>query len=131
MAKYKLNGKTYNLRLDMGVLEHMEEEFGGMREAFEVMARGKGRIKAIRCVFAWMVNAANEYDGSDERVTGDELKHADMKEFALLSDAIQRAAEESTHAETSRGGEADSGTYDNYLAQIEEEEKKRTPEQSE
>lgn len=128
MAKYKLNGKTYNLRLDMGVLEQMEEEYGGMREAFEMMGKGKGRIKAIRKVFSWMVNAANAYYGIDERVTGDELKHADMAEFAELSNAIQAAAMESTHAETNRGGEADSGTYDGYLAQIDEEEKKRQPE---
>jgi len=125
MAKYAIGGKEYELRLDLSVLEKIEEEYGGMREAFEQMKGGKGRIAAIRQMFTWMANAAAEYAGREERITGDELKHADMAEFAALSEAIRVASMESTHAETIRGGEADRGTYDGYLAQIDAEEKKK------
>lgn len=127
MATYKLHGKEYKLRLDLDVLEQMEEKFGGMREAFQEMSKGKGRIKAIREIFTMMANAANEWDGKEERLTGNELKHADMKEFAELSEAIREAAVESSHAETIHGGEADRDTYDGFLSEIEEEEKKKQP----
>ena len=126
MASYTFNGKTYKLRLDLDVLEKMEDEYGGLREAFQAMSGGRGRIKTIKKVFAMMANAANEWEGIDERITGNELKHADMQGFTALTEAIQAAVIESSHAETARGGEANSDTYDAYMAEMDDEEKKRT-----
>ena len=46
----RINGKLYRLRFDLGALEEIEAEYGGVREAFKALT-GAGMTKAVRKLF--------------------------------------------------------------------------------
>ena len=54
-AKVTLNGQVYRLRFDVWALEQIEDEFGGIREAFESL-RGKKMSKSVKTLFRIMAN---------------------------------------------------------------------------
>lgn len=103
----RLNGKLYRLRFDLWALEQIEEQFGGMRQAFEAMTGGAGMIKTIRKLFAIVANCQRNMDGMPEDVTGEEItSHESMVKLKEISDAIRAAIEKGMESETADGGKA-------------------------
>lgn len=106
----RINGQLYRLRFDLWALEQIEEEFGGIREAFTAMdagAGGGGMVKTVRKLFAIMANCQRNLDGLPEDVTGEEItRHESMAKLREISGAIRAAMNEGMKSETKDGGEA-------------------------
>ena len=102
----RINGKLYRLRFDLWALEQLEEEFGGIRQAFEQMNGGQ-MVKTVRKLFAIMANCQRNLDGLPEDVTGNEITgHESMAKLNEISGAIKAAIDEGMKSETRDGGEA-------------------------
>ena len=117
MVKLKIGDQEYGLRLDMYALEQIEEGFGDVDEMLEKVQ--KGSMKSMRMLFKYMANAQLSYEGKEETVTGEELKHLAINEIAIAGQAIRAAIEEGKKSETTGGEKADDDVYDVYLAEIE------------
>ena len=122
MAKYVLNGKEYNLRMDLHAMEKMEEEYGDLKSALEKFRKSRS-IKIIKTMFVIMANSGERKAGRPENVTGDELDQINFLELNNLAVALNKAMEEAMHAETVSGGEADDAKHDVYGEMLEAEEK--------
>lgn len=112
----ELNGETYRLRFDLQALEQIEEQFGGLKEAFQAL-RGGGMVKAVRKLFAILANSQKDYEDKPMDVTEDTVgRHTGMGKLVEISAAIQAAVEKGMESETN-GGEADD-TEQDALAEI-------------
>ena len=112
-AKVTLNGQVYRLRFDVWALEQIEDEFGGVREAFESL-RGKKMSKSVKTLFRIMANCKRNADGLPENVTGDEIPaHASIGTLTEVAAAVKAAVAEGMESETN-GGEADDDVHDGY-----------------
>ena len=117
MVKLMVDGKAYGLRMDLYALEQIEDEFGSLRDLFDLLKDGK--MKTVRSLFRILANAALAYDGAEETVTGDELKHIKLSGVGQIGNALRAAIEDGMKSETTRGEEADDDVYDCYLEEIE------------
>ena len=107
----RINGQMYRLRFDLWALEQIEEEFGGVREAFQQL-RGAKMSTAVRKLFRILANCQRNLDGMPEDVTEDVIsRHTSMAKLAEISGAIQAAVEKGMESETN-GGEADDEVHD-------------------
>ena len=118
MASIKAGGKEYGLRFDLYAMEQIEEAFGSVRAVFELMNGGK-QLKATKTLFKVLANSYLSYEGKEETVTGDEIKHADVQMISEISKAIRQAIEEGTKSETTDGNEADDQVHDMFMEEIE------------
>ena len=118
MASITIKGKEYGLRFDMYAMEQIEEEFGSVKNIFEMLKDGK-QLKATRILFKILANSYLSYNDQEETVTGDEIKHADIAQIREISDAVQKAIAEGSKSETTGGNEADDTVHDVYLEEIE------------
>jgi len=115
----ELNGTTYRLRFDLQALEQIEEQFGGLKEAFQAL-RGGGMVKAVRKLFAILANSQKDYEDKPMDVTEDTVgRHTGMGKLVEISAAIQAAVEKGMESETN-GGEADD-TEQDALAELYDE----------
>ena len=119
MAKVTIDGKEYGLRFDLYAMEQIEEAFGSVKNVFDMLKEGKHQIKTTRTLFRILANSWLSYNGQEETVTGNEIKHAGMEAIKDISDAVRDAVSEGSHSETSGGGEADDEVHDLYLEEIE------------
>ena len=119
MASVNINGKEYGLRFDLYAMEQIEEEFGGVKTVFDTLKEGKHQIKTTRTLFRILANSYLSYNGREETVTGDEIKHAGMDMIRSISEAVQAAIAEGSKSETTGGNEADDEVHDMFLEEIE------------
>lgn len=117
MVKLKVLDREYGLRMDLYAMEQIEEEFGGMRELFDLLKDGK--VKTVRALFRILANTELAYEGKEENVTGDELRHIRLSAVGPIGNALRAAIEDGMKSETTRGEEADDEVYDVYLDEIE------------
>jgi hypothetical protein len=102
----RINGQLYRLRFDLWALEQIEQEFGGIRQAFMAMDDGS-MVQTVRKLFAILANCQRNYDGLPEDITGDVItRHESMAKLREISVAIRAAMKEGMRSETSDGGEA-------------------------
>ena len=118
MAKVIVNGKEYGLRFDLYAMEQIEEEFGSVKSAFDALKDGH-QMKATRKLFKVLANSWLSYNGKEENVTGDEIKHVSIDDVTVISEAVREAITEGSHSETTGGNEADDEPHDIYLEEIE------------
>ena len=122
MASITIKGKEYGLRFDLYAMEQIEEELGGLKVAFDALREGK-QLKTTRILFRILANSYLSYNGKEENVTGDEIKHAGMGMVLEISNAVKQAIEDGTKSETTGGNEADDEVHDVYLDEIDKAEK--------
>ena len=118
MASIKIREKEYGLRFDLYAMEQIEEEFGSVKDAFDQLREGK-LLKTTRILFKILANSYLSYNGEQETVTGDEIKHEGMEIVQKLSEAVKAAITEGSKSETTGGNEADDEKHDVYLEEIE------------
>ena len=118
MASIKIREKEYGLRFDLYAMEQIEEEFGSVKDAFDQLREGK-LLKTTRILFKILANSYLSYNGEQETVTGDEIKHEGMEIVQKLSEAVKEAITEGSKSETTGGNEADDEKHDVYLEEIE------------
>ena len=58
MRKIIIEGREYPVRFDMGVMEQIEDEFGGIQKVFGNESDAGAQMRKMMKVFVWMVNAA-------------------------------------------------------------------------
>lgn len=115
----RINGQRYRLRFDLWALEKIEEEFGGMKEAFQAL-HGGSMVTTARKMFAIMANCQRNLDGMPEDVTGQEITaHMSVTKLAEISAALRAAVEKGMESET-EGGAADDGVHDALEAEYNE-----------
>lgn len=103
----RINGQMYRLRFDLWALEQIEQEFGGIRQAFDAMSSGAGMVSTTRKLFAILANCQRNLDGMPETVTGSEINsHEGLGTLREVSTAIRAAIRDGMKAETADGGEA-------------------------
>lgn len=117
MVKLKVGEEMYGLRMDLYALEQIEDEFGGMKELFDLLKDGK--TKTVRKIFRILANTELAYEGKEETVTGDELRHMKLAGVGQIGNAIRAAIEDGMKSETTRGEEADDDVYDCYMEELE------------
>ena len=104
----RLNGQMYRLRFDMYAFEQVEEQFGGMRQAFTAMSgNGVSILKTVKKLFAILANSQRNLDGMPEDVTGDEIgKHESLGTLMQIVKVIKAAMTQGMISETADGGPA-------------------------
>ena len=105
----RINGQLYRLRFDLYAFEQIEEQFGGIREAFNAISpSGGGKILPVaKKLFAILANSQRNLDGMPEDVTGEEItKHESLAKLMEISTAIKAAMTQGMNAETADGGPA-------------------------
>lgn len=118
MAKVTIKGKEYGLRFDLYAMEQIEEAFGSVKNVFDALKEGK-QLKTTRTLFRILANSYLSFNGQEEIVTGDEIKHAGIDMIREVSEAVQQAIAEGSLSETTGGNEADDEVHDVYLEEIE------------
>lgn len=114
MTETRIDGRIYELRFDLYAMEGVEEEFGSMKELFEIMSSGKRQVKTLKSLFRLMGNSARAYRGEDENITGQEVLRLTVREMGELSEAMKREIQKSMKKETMDGNEADDEDHDLY-----------------
>lgn len=114
MTETRIDGRIYELRFDLYAMEGVEEEFGSMKELFEIMSSGKRQVKTLKSLFRLMGNSARAYRGEEENITGQEVLRLTVREMGELSEAMKREIQKSMKKETMDGNEADDEDHDLY-----------------
>ena len=115
----RIGGVLYRLRFDLGALEEIEAEYGGVREAFKALS-GAGMTAAVRKLFRICANCQRDYDGMPADVTEETIgKHTSLGKIAEISAAIQAAVDIGMKSETD-GGEADDEPQDALAEEYDE-----------
>ena len=89
----RINGQLYKLRFDLYAFEHIEEQFGGIREAFNSLSpSGGGKILPVaKKLFAILANSQRNMDGLPENVTGGEITSGAKDSYAYGDSIIVTA----------------------------------------
>ena len=107
----RINGQLYRLRFDLWALEQIEQEFGGVREAFGKLL-GPDMHAVVRKLFAITANCQRDYDGMPADITPEIIgRHTSIAKLTEISAAIQAAVEKGMESETD-GGPADDQPQD-------------------
>jgi len=124
MAEIKIKGKTYDLRITVYTMEGLENEYGDVESALK-MIRGGGKrtIKDIKKIFAIMANAGQHAKGLPEDVKPGAIDGCTLADLNEISIVMGKATEEAMKAETVGGNEADDDVHDEYMEEIEAQEK--------
>lgn len=123
MAKIKIDGREYMLRMDIYAMEKLEKEYGDLKSALELFRKGDKKTGVIKDMFRIMANSGQHKMKQPEDVTGDELDGMTLADMNALSIALNETMEESMHAETVGGNEADDEVHDEYMEELENREK--------
>lgn len=115
----KINGVAYDLRFDLYAMEQIEDEFGSLKEAFDLFRAGKKQARMVRKLFQIMANSALSYAGKPETVTDDVLRHLPIGRINEIAEAVNAAIADGMKTEMSGGGEADDEVHDAYLEEVE------------
>lgn len=105
----RINGQLYRLRFDLYAFEQIEEQFGGIREAFNAINPSAGGkiLPVAKKLFAILANSQRNMDGMPEDVTGEEItKHEPISKLLELSTVIKAAIVQGRYSETADGGPA-------------------------
>lgn len=119
MAKIKIKGVEYNLRMGLWASEQIEEEFGDLKEALQSF-RKERKISMVKKMFRIMANAGRKYEKKPMDVPEDVLDDCTLGDLNQIATAMRQAMDESMHAETIGGNEADDEPQDALAAEYDE-----------
>lgn len=123
MAKIVINKKAYELRMDVYAMGKIEKEFGDLKEALRTFTGKDKKVDMIKSMFRILANSGNRKAGRPENVTGDEIDGCNLGDLDRIAKAMNDAMEEAMHAETVGGNEADDEVHDEYMEELEQQEK--------
>lgn len=123
MAVIKISGKEYALRMDVNAMEKIEDEFGDLKEALKAFRARDRKISMVKSMFRILANSGRKKAGLPEDVTGEEINTCNLADLNKLAEALNKTMEEAMHAETIGGNEADDGVHDEYMEELEQQEK--------
>lgn len=119
MAKITLHGEEYDLRMTLWASEQIENEFGDLKDALKLF-RKERKISMVRKMFQIMANAGRKAAKKPTDVPEDAIDNCTLAELDLIAQTLHAALDETMHAETTGGGEADDEPQDALAAEYEE-----------
>lgn len=119
MATIILKRKKYDLRMTLWASEQIENEYGDLKEALSSF-RKERKIAMVKKMFAILANAGQKRAGLPMNVTGDVLDDCTLADLDAVAQALGAAMDETMHAETVGGNEADDEPQDALAAEYEE-----------
>ena len=123
MAKIRIEGKEYDLRLNMWAMERMEQEFGDASEALEKFRKEK-KLSTVRKMFVILANAGRIHAKAEPDVEESVLYRCSLGDLEQIAKVQRAALDEGLKAETVGGNEADDSHEDAFAAALEAREKK-------
>ena len=123
MATIKIKGQEYSMRMDVNAMEKIEEEFGDLKEALKAFRGRDRKISMVKSMFRILANSGKKYAGLPEDVTGEEINTCNLADLNVLAEALNKTMDEAMHAETIGGNEADDSVHDEYMEELEQQEK--------
>ena len=119
MAKIRISGVDYDLRMGLWASEQIENEYGDLREALQQFRKDR-KITMVKTMFAILANAGRKHAKQPMDVTGDVLDDCTLADLDKVAQAMKEAMDETMHAETVGGNEADDEPQDALAAEYEE-----------
>ena len=123
MAAIKISGKEYNLRMDIYAMEKIEKEYGDLKDALRAFRGKERKISMVKSMFRILANSGRKRAGQPEDVTGEEINGCNLADLDEIAKAMNATMEEAMHAETVGGNEADDEVHDEYMEELEQNEK--------
>lgn len=123
MAAIKISGKEYNLRMDIYAMEQIEKEYGDLKDALRAFRGKERKISMVKAMFRILANSGRKRAGQPEDVTGEEINGCNLADLDEIAKTMNATMEEAMHAETVGGNEADDEVHDEYMEELEQNEK--------
>ena len=118
MARIVIKGQEFDLRMTLWASEQIENEFGDLKEAL-VAFRKDRKISMVRRMFVIMANAGRKRAKQPTDVPDDILDDCTLADLDSVAVALREAMDETMHAETVGGNEADDEPEDALAAEYE------------
>ena len=119
MAKIKIKGVDYDLRMGLWASEQIENEYGDLKDALQSFRKDR-KISMIKKMFRILANAGRKYAKQPMDVPEDVLDDCTLADLDAIARAMKEAMDETMHAETVGGNEADDEPQDALAAEYEE-----------
>ena len=119
MAKIRINGIEYDLRMSLWASEQIENEFGDLKGALQAF-RKERKISMVRKMFVIMANAGRKRAKLPTDVPEDALDNCTLMDLDRVATAMSEAMDETAHAETIGGNEADDAPRDALAEEYDE-----------
>lgn len=119
MAKITIKGVEYNLRMTLWASEQIENEFGDLKDALKKF-RKERKISMVKKMFRILANAGRKSEKKPTDVPEDVLDDCTLADLDQVAQALREAMDETMHAETVGGNEADDEPQDALAAEYEE-----------
>lgn len=119
MAKIVIKGQEYDLRMSLWASEQIEKEFGDLKEALQKF-RKERKISMVKAMFRILANAGRKKAKQPTDVSEDVLDDCTLYDLNLVAEAMNKAMDESMHAETVGGNEADDQPADALAEEYDE-----------
>lgn len=119
MARITIKGVEYNLRMTLWASEQIENEFGDLKDALKKF-RKERKISMVKKMFRIMANAGRKSEKKPTDVPEDVLDDCTLADLDRVAHALRDAMDETMHAETVGGNEADDEPQDALAAEYEE-----------
>ena len=116
MAKVTIKGTEYDLRMSLWASEQIENEFGDLKEALQAFRRDR-KISMVKVMFRILANAGRKKAGLPTDVDGAVLDDCTLKDLDEVAKAMGLAMDDTMHAETVGGNEADDEPQDALAAE--------------
>ncbi len=122
MAKIEIGGVEYDLRMSLWASEQIEKEFGDLKNALQKI-RHERKVTMVKWMFRTLANAGKKAKKQPMDVPEDVLDDCTLGDLDRIAKALREAMDETMHAETVNGNEADDEVADAYAAELEQQEK--------
>ena len=119
MAKITIKGVEYDLRMGLWASEQIEKEFGDLKDALQKF-RKERKVSMVKWMFRTLANAGQKAKKLPMDVPEDVLDNCSLKDLDDVAKAMSEAMNESLHAETVGGNEADDEPQDALAAEYDE-----------
>lgn len=119
MAKITIKGVEYNLRMTLWASEQIENEFGDLKDALKKF-RKERKISMVKKMFRILANAGRKSEKKPTDVPEDVLDDCTLADLDQVAQALREAMDETMHAETVGGNEADDEPQDALAVEYEE-----------
>lgn len=119
MAKITISGREYDLRMSLWASEQIEKEFGDLKDALQKF-RKERKVTMVKWMFRTLANAGQKAKKLPMDVPEDVLDNCSLKDLDDVAKAMSEAMNESLHAETVGGNEADDEPEDALAAAYDE-----------
>ena len=119
MAKIEIDGVEYDLRMSLWASEQIEKEFGDLKDALQKF-RKERKITMVKWMFRTLANAGKKAKKLPMDVPEDVLDNCTLYDLDRVAKAMNETMNESLHAETVGGNEADDQPEDALAAAYDE-----------